>query len=178
MYFENAAPFRPMMRFPLDVPDAAQVLTVQTGTWGDNPTLLADSQSVPASKDGLFVVPARTAGQTISVQLKNSLLDTVPVAVVNEQKTVRLLPALKVWDYAWLALPLLILFLLVQGGALGGLIGAVAAYGNVALFRGLQADNKPAPVRYALTFLVTLAAVALHRGLVFTLRGALPPAPR
>lgn len=158
-----------MMTFPLNAPESSQILSVQTGTWGDNAVLLVSGKPVPPAESGAFVVPATEDGKTITVRLKTGFLDTVPVAYVND-RAIRLLPPLALWDYLLLGLPL---GLLLVGGALGGIIGAVCAYGNVALFRGLQAGQKPPLLRYALPLLVTLGAVALHRGLLFAVVGLL-----
>ena len=167
-----------MMHFPLDAPEAAQALSVQTGTWGDNVTLLANGRVLPVSENGAWVVPGKNSGQTVPVRLKTGFLDTVPVAYVND-RTVRLLPPLNVLQYLWLGLPL---GLLLVGGALGGIIGAVCAYGNVALFRGLQAGQKSPLLRYIMPLFITLGAVCLHRGLMFgvahllhTLSPSVPP---
>ena len=46
-----------MMHFSLDAPESAQALSVQTGTWGDNPALLANGRIVPAGENGAWVVP-------------------------------------------------------------------------------------------------------------------------
>ena len=166
-----------MMTFPLNAPESSQTLSVQTGTWGDNAVLLANGKPIPPTENGAFVVPGKN-DQTIMIRLKTGFLDTVPVAYVND-RPVRLLPPLALWDYLLIGLPL---GLLLVGGALGGIIGAVCAYGNVALFRGLQAGQKNAALRYVLPLLVTLGAVALHRGLLFavvallhTLTPAVPP---
>ena len=157
------------MQYPLFVPEAAQTLTVQIGTWGDNPVLLADNVPVRET-GGAFFLPAETEGETVTVRFKNAFLDTVPLVIVNE-KMVRLLPPLIWWQYLLFALPL---GLILVGGALGGLIGAVCAYGNVALFRGLQAGGKSPVLRCVLPLLVTAGAVALHRGLMVGLFALLP----
>ena len=159
-----------LMQYPLLLPDAAQPLSVQTGIWGDNPVLLAGGVLVPETS-GAFVVPAKRGGN-FTIRFKNAFLDTVPIAYVNDN-AVRLAPPLAWWQYLLCALPL---GLLLVGGATGGLIGAICAYGNVALFRGLQAVRASAILRYVLPLLVTIGAVALHRGILFGLYALLPAA--
>ena len=90
-------------------------------------------------------------GEEQTIQLKPSMLEAIPkVKIGNELIT--LVEPLKWYQYVWMALPILLVFV---GGALGALCG-LGAYGvNSTIFR----SSKNPFMKYVLTGLVSTVAV-------------------
>ena len=123
-------------RLPIDgSPD----LTLVQSPWTGRSRLFVEGAEIPAERRGrarYFVVPLGD-GAKVEMQLKNSGIDVLPRAAIVQgdppvATPVPLARALAWWEYVLCALPLL---LIPVGGALGGVIGAMAAYVNLRLMR-------------------------------------------
>ena len=110
--------------------------------------------------DGVVVEPVKREyllrddlGKEVSLRLRANLADPIPVVILRG-KPVRLVPALAWHEYAWIGIPLLLLFV---GGALGGAVGGFATYTNSHILR----SDRSLASRYALTGLVTISSLAV-----------------
>lgn len=92
------------------------------------------------------------AGREVTAKLKATPFDPIPRVQIGEQ-VLRLAEPLGWYEYVWMCLPLGLLF---GGGALGGGLGAAAAYCNALIFR----SGYSTALKYLLTGLVTVGAVA------------------
>ena len=90
------------------------------------------------------------AGAMIAVKFKPRFLDPIPNLLVGGE-TIQLTPPLAWYQYAWMAIPVVLVFL---GGAIGGLCGGLAAGISSRIFRSGHSE----PVKYALTGLVSAGA--------------------
>jgi hypothetical protein len=129
------------------------------GLW-QGATIMCDGAPVPR-KDGGFEAK-NNQGQPVSFKLGRGI-DPIPKILAGDQ-SITLAPPLAWYAYVWVALPIA---LVVIGGLIGGVTGAVAAYLNFQVMRGQQ----PAGTRYLLTGLITVAAVVvfLVLAVIFTL---------
>lgn len=119
------------------------------------PKLFVDGKKIkPIQKNILtknreFVLTSNF-GKPVNIKLKHRLLDIVPKVYIDgfEFEIGR---QLNVWEYIWICLPLILVFI---GGALGGIIGTIAIYSNSILIR------KPNRIflKYLLPGITTLAA--------------------
>lgn len=125
-----------------------QRLAVETAGWLRGPRLLLNGS--PAEKHkGRFTVRSDT-GQDTTIELKYNYLDPVPrVRIAGE--AVELAPPLRWYEYAWIGIPLLLVFV---GGAIGGFTGAVGTVASGRVFRG----GYSVPAKYGLSALITLSA--------------------
>jgi hypothetical protein len=95
-------------------------------------------------------------GAEVEISIRVVFFDPFPRVTVGEDR-IQLAPPLVWLEYVWIALPLL---LVVAGGAVGGLIGAIAAYINGRIFRLAQGNF----AKYGFTGLVTAASVLIFLG--------------
>ncbi len=118
------------------------------------PRLWVDGQAAQrGAKRGQYLVPTGNAGAvTVAVRPRLLGVDPVPDVEVDGQK-VSLAEPLHPAAVVWGVLPLGLLFI---GGAIGGLLGGLAAAVNLKLLR-----SRGGLTAYVLAGLVTLAAVVL-----------------
>ncbi|MBU6260415.1 MAG: hypothetical protein KGO01_18535 [Burkholderiales bacterium] len=107
------------------------------------------------------------AGEDTPIRIVSNFVDPVPAIKIGTD-TVRLLPALKWYEYAWIGIPVLLLFI---GGALGAGLGVAAAYSNSRVFR----SDRGSAAKYLLTGVTTLGALLLFVILVAVLRTVTQP---
>ncbi|HVG38335.1 MAG TPA: hypothetical protein VM870_03545, partial [Pyrinomonadaceae bacterium] len=91
------------------------------------------------------------AGREVVTKLKATPFDPIPRVQLGDEG-VRLVEPLRWYEYIWMCLPIGLLFV---GGAIGGGLGAGAAYGNALIFRSGYSKG----AKYLLTGLVTIGAV-------------------
>lgn len=114
-------------------------------------TLMLNGIPVKRSKG---VYPVRDdAGAAVAIKLKANFIDAVPVILIGTDE-VRLVSQLRWFEYAWIGLPVVLIF---AGGAVGGGIGAFAALSSSRIFRSEFGTG----TKYFLTGLVTLAAFVI-----------------
>lgn len=71
------------------------------------------------------------------------------------EEVIELAPPLKWYQYLWIGLPLILVFV---GGGLGGVIGVIAASSNGWVFR----SNRSTAAKYILSALISIAAVIVY----------------
>jgi hypothetical protein len=124
-------------------------LAVRTAGLFRGAVLLLDGQPMRA-RLGRYVVE-NDAGVDTTVRVDANFIDPIPVVKIGTE-VVRLAPAFSGYEYAWIGIPVLRVFV---GGALGGGIGIAAAYSNSRIFR----SDRGTGTKYLLTGLTTVAAL-------------------
>lgn len=109
-------------------------------------------------------------GKLVAIELKGTFLDPIPVIVLDGQ-TIRLAKPLEWYEYAWMCLPILLMFM---GGALGGFIGGFAAMSSSRIFR----SERSTVVKYVVTGLVSVAAFLVYLLLAGFVQGLIHPAAK
>lgn len=117
-----------------------------------------------ARQNGLFSVRSNV-GSTIAVRLKGRFLDPIPNLIVSGQ-TIQVMPPLAWYQYVWMTIPMVLLFL---GGAIGGLFGGLAAGFSSRIFRSDRSQG----MKYALTGLISLGAFAAYFAVAGTILTAI-----
>jgi hypothetical protein len=142
------------MEYPISHPDfEGQNLVVRPAGPGDfSHHLLQNGAAIKKAK-GVYSVK-NNAGVVVPVKLKNDFLDPVPKVVIGND-IITLVPPLKWYEYVWAGIPLL---LILKGGAVGGGIGAVAAFYNAKIFRGQQGNV----AKYGFTALISVGAIVVY----------------
>jgi len=121
----------------------------------------------PVRRTGAAFELKDNSGAPVAFRFGQVPFDPIPKVIVRDE-VIELAPPLAWYQYVWILLPVA---LLVVGGLLGGLAGGAAAFANMQIMR------QPGPVwmKYAITGLVSLAAlvawllvatmatIALHR---------------
>jgi hypothetical protein len=140
------------MDIPIALPGMeGQKLALRVNTFTGAKLMLKDEQV--ARQKGLFSVRSN-AGSTIAVRLKGRFLDPIPNLIVGG-KTIQVMPPLAWYQYVWMTIPMVLLFL---GGAIGGLCGGLAAGFSSRIFRSDRSQG----MKYALTGLISLGAFVAY----------------
>ena len=126
-----------------------QQLAVRTAGLFKGAVLLLDGQPMKA-KRGKYVIK-NDVGDDTSVRIDAVFIDPIPVIKIGTE-AVRLAPALSWYEYAWIGIPVLLVFV---GGALGGGLGVAAGYSNSRIFR----SDRGTGTKYLLTGITTVAAL-------------------
>ncbi len=125
--------------------------------------LLIEGQPAPKGpKPRQFVLQRSDGGETI-VQLHRSffsLLDPVPQLRIDN-KVISVATPLKWYELIWIAWPILLVF---WGGAVGGLLGALALVTNFRVFR----SDKSSVFKYTASGVISLLAITFYLGLVIS----------
>lgn len=145
------------MRIPLALAGfEGQDLAVDTGGLWRGPRLLQGEVLAPKGPRRGTVALRRNDGTPAVARIRPRALGLDPVPDVDvDGRTVHLSPPLAWYEWAWAALPVLLLFV---GGAIGGVAGVLAAHFNLRLFR----SERGAAEKYSLTGLVNLAALVAY----------------
>ena len=153
------------MRLPINHPDfVGQGLSVETGSLVRGPRLLRDGVPLSGVRGRYKVQTNR--GAEAELLLRNPLFfDPVPRLRYGSE-TIHLARPLAWYEYLWIGLPLLLIFI---GGFFGAISGMIATYFSARLLRSSQ----PAIVRYALSGGVSLVAVVVFLVLAIAFRSAL-----
>jgi hypothetical protein len=125
-----------------------QKLAVEPAGWFAGPKLLVNGAAAEKQK-GRFTVRS-DAGQDTTIELKYNFLDPIPKVKVAGD-SIELAPPLHWYEYAWIGIPVLLIFV---GGAIGGFVGALGAVASGRVFR----SGRSAPAKYGLSALITLGA--------------------
>lgn len=137
-----------------------QQLTVRPAGWFSASQVLLNGARLKRVK-GVYLARADD-GSDVSIRLGAAFGDPVPTLRVGDE-VVQLAKPLKWFEYAWAALPMLLLFV---GGALGGLAGALGSYCNFRIFR----SDRGGITKYALSGATSAIAVVLFFVFAVTLR--------
>jgi hypothetical protein len=104
-------------------------LELVPATWKSSSKLLLDEKEVKKEK-GKFTVVGDDGNESL-ITFKSSFLDPVPKVFIGEEE-IKLVEPLKLYEYLWIFLPILLVF---GGGALGGLVGVISIYSSFRIFR-------------------------------------------
>jgi hypothetical protein len=140
-----------------------QPLSVETASIFAVPKLLQNGVVLKRTS-GSYQVDS-DSGQQFKIQVKYNFLDPIPKVKIGEE-TITLAKPLRWYEYAWIGVPMLLVF---AGGALGGLVGAVCTVVNGRIFR----SNRGAFSKYALAGVTTLVGVIVFFALAVAFRMAL-----
>ncbi|MGB2940042.1 MAG: hypothetical protein WBD38_07080 [Candidatus Dormiibacterota bacterium] len=148
------------IKFRLPVDDSPDILLVHS-PWTSRSQVFVDGAEVPGERKGRvryfrFRLPDGAAAE---LQLKNTGIDVLPRGTLvfgdpPKSLAVSLARALAWWEYLLCGLPLL---LAPVGGLVGGIFGALGAYGNLRLMR----SGLVAPLRVVAALGVLVAATVL-----------------
>lgn len=142
------------MGYPVKLPGfEGQELVVEPAGFFSGPKLTVNGQPAPKGKGRGEMLIRRNDGKDVPVVFRNNFLD-VPALMV-EGKPLDLVEPLKWYEWVWNALPIVMIFF---GGALGGLIGALAVTFNLKIFRSLQNPL----MKYVLTGALGVGAFILY----------------
>ena len=138
-----------------------QELVVEPAGLFSGPKLLVTGQPAPKGQGRGEMLIRRNDGKDVPVVFRNNFLD-IPALMV-EGKSLDLVEPLKWYEWVWNALPILMIFF---GGALGGLIGALAVTLNIKVFR----SSENGLLKYLLTGALGVGAFVLYFALkkIFT----------
>jgi hypothetical protein len=121
--------------------------------------LILNGQQLTRQK-GIFSVRSNI-GDTIAMRLKGRFLDPIPNLIVGGE-TIQIMPPLAWYQYIWMSIPMILLFL---GGAIGGLCGGLAAGFSSRIFRSDRSQG----MKYALTGLISIGAFVAYFVVVGTI---------
>ena len=121
---------------------------VRTAGLLSGPKVLIDGAPAERHK-GAYLV-RNNQGEAVEVKLKSGLLDPVPRVEIAGQ-ALRLVKPLAWYEYLWMAIPIVLVFI---GGALGGLCGAAAVYASARVFR----SNQDTAMKFVISTAYSLAA--------------------
>jgi hypothetical protein len=126
-------------------------LSVEQASFFSGPKLLLDGVVVKKEKGGYSVVS--DSGQQVTIQMRYNLLDPIPTIKVGDA-AIELAKPLRWFEYAWIGLPMLLVF---AGGALGGFVGGGSTGVNGRIFR----SERSTAAKYALAAVTTVAGAAV-----------------
>jgi hypothetical protein len=126
-------------------------LSVEQASFFSGPKLFLDGVVVKKLKTGYPV--ASDSGQTVLIQMRYNLLDPIPTIKIGDA-AIELAKPLRWFEYAWIGLPMLLVF---AGGALGGFVGGGSTVVNGRIFR----SERSTVAKYALAAVTTVAGAAV-----------------
>ena len=142
-----------MMRLSLALPGLeGRSVTLQPAGFVSGPKLFVGETPAPKGKRRLSYRLRKNDGTWADIRLKPRLFDPVPQLEFDGRRIAPVRP-LYWYEYGWMALPILLAF---SGGGLGALVGLGATHLNSRIFR----SDRAVWLRYVLTALVSLTAVA------------------
>src|SRR5882757_637987 len=126
-------------------------LSVEQASFFSGPKLLLDGVVVKKEKGGYPV--ASDSGQQVMIQMRYNVLDPIPTIKIGDA-AVELAKPLRWFEYAWIGLPMLLVF---AGGALGGFVGGGSTIVNGRIFR----SDRSTAAKYALAAATSIAGAAV-----------------
>jgi hypothetical protein len=126
-------------------------LSVEQASFFSGPKLLLDGVVVKKEKGGYPVVS--DPGQQVMIQMRYNFLDPIPTIKIGDA-AIELAKPLRWFEYAWIGLPMLLVF---AGGALGGFVGGGSTVVNGRIFR----SKRSTVAKYALAAVTTVAGAAV-----------------
>jgi hypothetical protein len=139
------------MDYQVEHPDfQGRGLAVRTGGLFGGTRLVLDGSLVGGKRAKYSV--RDNEGSPRVIKLKGNGLDPVPKLHVDGD-IISLTRSLAWYEYAWMGLPIILVF---SGGALGALFGLLATYSSARIFR----SDRGAGSKFALSGLISLGAVA------------------
>jgi hypothetical protein len=154
------------MRIPMEHPAfKSRRLSVEPASFFSAPKLLLDGVAVKKQKGRYPVVS--DAGQQVLIQMRYNLLDPIPTVKIGDA-AVELAKPLQWFEYAWIGVPMLLVF---AGGALGGFVGAGSTVVNGRIFR----SDRSAVSKYALAAVTSITGAAIFLVLAVAISMAIGP---
>jgi hypothetical protein len=143
------------MRYKLNLDGfEGQNIEVKISLWS-GPKLLVNNQPAPkGSKRGEMLLQ-RNDGRQVVAKWKPRLLGLDVPQLIVDDKVIDIVEPLKWYQWVWVGLPILLVFI---GGALGGLIGAIGAIINAKVFR----TEMNSVLKYIIAGSVSILAVVLY----------------
>jgi hypothetical protein len=133
-------------------------IALKPGGWWSGPVLLIDGKkALRGRKRGEYLLTKNDGTQSMARLKTVFFLEPIPQVIIDDH-VITLAEPLKWFQWVWISLPLA---LAVLGGAIGALIGVLAAYVNRGLFRSKLKDI----AKYGLTGGVTIASAIAALGL-------------
>lgn len=150
------------MKYPIAISGCeGQQIELDFSYWTGS-KIVINGDKAPKGKHRLEYLVTRNDGSQTTVLLKQQALGMdAPIVKVDDQE-IRVVPALKWYEWVWVGLPLFWVFF---GGALPVLVGFVGLSINVRVFR----ENANPVLKYVLTGLVTGLLGFLLFGISFVL---------
>jgi hypothetical protein len=154
------------MRIPINHPTfKSKRLSVEPASFFSGPKLLLDGVAVKKQKGRYPVVS--DSGQQVLIQMRYNLLDPIPTVKIGDA-AVELAKPLQWFEYAWIGVPMLLVF---AGGALGGFVGAGSTVVNGRIFR----SDRSAVSKYALAAVTSITSAAIFLVLAVAISMAIGP---
>jgi hypothetical protein len=141
----------------------SQRLSVETGSIFAGPRLLLNG--VVLKRKGRSYLVGSDSGQELAIKVMYNFMDPIPKVKIGEE-TIELAKPLQWYEYAWIGVPMLLVF---AGGALGGFVGAGSTVVNGRIFR----SDRGAFSKYALAGVTTLVGVVVFFALAVAFRLAI-----
>ena len=151
------------MDIPVKLPGMeGQNIAVRSAGAFSGARLVLNGEPIVKQK-GFFQLRSKT-GSVLAVKFKSRFLDPIPNLEVGGM-TIQVVPALQWYQYIWMGLPIVLLFM---GGAIGGFCGGLAATTSSHIFRSERTES----TKYALTGLISLGAFFTYFVIVATVMKA------
>lgn len=135
-------------------------IAVQPAGFFRGPRLIVDGKITPRSGAGYWV--QQDDGITTLITLKRNIIDPIPQLTVAG-RTYELAPPLRWYEFAWMGLPILLIFL---GGFLGAVIGIIGTRSSAEIFRA----NCSRMTKYLLTGLLSTSCFAAYLSIVLLIQ--------
>ena len=127
---------------------AGRGLALRTAGFFKGPRLIIDGGEVKGKR--LRFSLRDNSGQEREIRLKTNGLDPVPKVQIGGQ-AIKLARPLAWYEYAWMGIPIALVFV---GGGLGALFGLAAVYSSARIFR----SDRGTASKYGLSALISLGA--------------------
>ena len=130
-----------------------RVLKVRAANLWKGPRLIVNGAEAEGKRNKYTV--RDDEGKERVITLKASFLDPIPKVQFDDETPVALARPLRWYEYAWMAAPILLVFMCgALGGALGGFLGAFAFWTSTRIFR----SDRGTVAKYGMSGLVSFGA--------------------
>ena len=142
------------MRYPIEIDgfDGRDIFVETQGLFSGPRLFIDGHQATKGPKPKEFVL-VRNDGAEVTGKFRFMFLDPLPPLTIAGQR-VKVTEPLKWHEWAWIGWPIILVF---AGGAVGGGLGASAAYVNARVFR----SGAGFLTRYAATGMISLTAFVI-----------------
>lgn len=153
------------MRYPVQLDGfEGQTIEIQPGGLFSGPRILVNRQPAPKGQGRRELILRRNDGNNVIATLRPRLFGLDVPQLIVEGKTIHVVEPLKWYEWAWSALPMILLFL---GGALGAIAGVLGLTTNAKIFR----SSMNGLAKFALTAAVSLLVGAAYFVAVVVISG-------
>ncbi len=127
-------------------------LKLQSAGIFSGPKLFVDGAPVKQEKKRYVI--RNNNGKEVEVKIQSKFLDPIPKVEIAS-RVIELARPLKWYEYTWMGLPIILIFI---GGALGALFGIMAVYSSSRVFR----SERTAIAKYIIIGAISLCAVLVY----------------